>query len=313
MTAISGARNYLKIQSDTPSDPPSEETPAPPKSAALRENFAEILAGIAGGESAAEVSEEELFAALVQERVAAVKGDETAVQFKQALDTASLTPTRYAGHIAWEDAATSALQSMVSSDALTVDEANKIYSEAFDAAQLDANTDMVWDNMGGANDPSIAVDTMDAALTAARLKITSFADGTAAATERSFFFENDAGLVGTDPADLPAPGDVAEPQGTQFDGSGGFLFKPISANQGRLAVLLPPSLKYLVDSVVLKDESGNELDRGTSYGYGDTGEREKFSFSKKGGEYPPNLTVEVALMDGTSRLWKIPDPSKRYD
>jgi hypothetical protein len=78
-------------------------------------------------------------------------------------------------------------------------------------------------------------------------------------------------------------------------------------------VLLPEALAHLVDSVVIKDKDGNIIEEGHSTGYGDTGEREKFSFSKPGQNYPSDLIVEARLADGQTKVWNIPDPSQRYD
>jgi hypothetical protein len=106
-----------------------------------------------------------------------------------------------------------------------------------------------------------------------------------------------------------------EANGNVFDGAEGFLWKPISHNQQRLAVLLPKEHTYNIEKVILRDSAGNEIEQGifSSIGEGGPNAREKFNFAKKGGEYPPDLVAEMWTKDGQVIRWKIPDPSQRYD
>lgn len=290
-------------------------------------DFETFLKGVLAPDAAGNVSEEELFAGVVQQRIAELKGDELGTEYKSALDSQSTTLKKPDGYVPFEDAAKAALLGLQTSGKLTEDEANKIYSEAFAAAQLDDNANALYDNRGGGNDPTIAVLAVDGAIGKARSVIDAYTGGKSSATLRSLseastgWTEKNSGsagaMTGGTLTSLPgATGTVTgahEPSGTKFDGSGGFLFKPESNNEGTLAVLLPEALAHQVTSVTLKDATGAILDTGHSTGFGDTGEREKFSFSKQGGEYPANLTVEVTLNDGTTTSYLIPDPSQRYD
>ncbi len=98
-----------------------------------------------------------------------------------------------------------------------------------------------------------------------------------------------------------------------MDGPNGFLFKPKSSKDGRLAILTPESVNHQVTSVVLKDQNGKVIEKGHSTGFGDVGTREKFAFQKPGGSYPRNLHVEVSLNNGAVLTYIIPDPTQRVD
>lgn len=284
--------------------------------------FDAVLRGLLIPDQANNVSEEDLFAGLVQERIKKLKGDGVADQYNTVLAEKRGVLTRSDGFVSSEGATVSALQAMVAQGALTTDEADKIYSQSFEAAQLDGNTDALYDSRGGPGDPTMAIDQLENALLAARMKIEQYDAGTAEAATRHVADGSTDGLGGGGAATAVATGAGAggpvdtspvTPSGTTVDGANGFLFKPVSDNQGTLAVLMPEALAQLVSSLVIKDPTGTVLEEGFSTGYGDLGTREKFSFQKPGGEYPANLTVEATLSDGSVKTWTIPDPSQRYD
>ncbi len=279
--------------------------------------FDSLLKSLLSPDGENKISEEELFAALAHERVAALKGDEAASKYNDILAAKKSAFARADGFIPVEKAANAALQELVSSGVLTSEEGDQVYSESFAGAQLDSNTEALFDSRGGANDPSRAVEAMEAALSGAKLAIDGFVAGTSTYSTRSLAAAGDGlslGTISTKTGDLSGVDTSTEtPVGNTVDGADGFLFKPISNNQGTLAVLLPESMAHLVEQVLLKDINDNVLDEGKSTGYGDTGEREKFSFSKKGGEYPKDIKVEVHMADGSIKTYEIPDPSQRYD
>jgi hypothetical protein len=284
--------------------------------------FESFLKGILKPDSANNISEEELFAGVLQERVKGLKGSEIESKFTELLNKEKDRLRKPDGYIPFEDAAKSALKQLRDGGSLTKEEADQIYSESFAAAQLDTNTEVLFDNRGGDNDPTIAVQQLEQALLGARTTLEGFVTDASKVKPRSLdeASNSKASSLGASSnfgfTSNPGDGSVPitnTPNGTTFDGPDGFLFKPVSNNQGTLAVLLPPQLAYLVSEVVLKDSNDNVIDSGRSTGYGDTGEREKFSFNKRGGEYPKDIKVEVRLLDGTTREYFIPDPSKRYD
>lgn len=292
----------------------STETPAE------KSDFDTLLKGFLQPDSANKVSEEELFAGLAYERISALKGKEAGEAYKAALEAERAALRKPNGFIPQEEAAMNALKKLVEGGTLSAEEGDTVYAQAFAGAQLDGNTSALYDNRGGPNDPTMAVEIMETALIAARAMMTSFDDGSKSADPRSLSGAAPSGVPGgsgATPVTTPATGvDEASvsPTGQEVDGSGGFLWKPVSVNQGALAVLLPPELTGSISALKLLDENGDVIEEGrfTSDGTGEGG-RTKYSFNRQGGDYGDNLTVRVELTDGNVRTWTIPDGSKRYD
>ena len=290
--------------------------------------FSTFLKSVLSTGDGTNVSEEELFAGVVEERLKALKGEDVAKKYHDALQTQKSALMKPDGFVPWEDAAKNALKSLREDKTLSTEEADKVYSQAFAASQLDSNTETLWDSRGGAGDPTKAVEEIAAAILRAQTTVDNIGKGTEVATRS--LDEATAGKAGATTSGSSVGGsttgsgsgssvgsgistDTVTANGTTIDGANGFLFKPVSNNESKLAVLLPGNFKNFVAGVKLKDSLGNVLDTGRSTGYGDTGEREKFAFSKAGGEYPANLNVEVTFLDGTTKTYVIPDPSQRYD
>ena len=267
------------------------------------------------------VNEEELFAAVVMGRIQALKGDEGVAKYEEALATQKAAHQGSDGYCWLEDAVGGALNDLKASGVLSDEEAKKIYSESFAAAQLDGNKDALYDGKGGANDPTKAVNEMEAALMSAKLMIEQIDKGEVKVDAVEVGSKSNSGSAGGAAGSTATGATVignaesgsVTPQGTTVDGANNFLFKPISENEGTLAVLMPSDLVHQVDSLVIKDAEGNVIEEGHSTGYGDNGEREKFAFSKPGGSYSSNLTVEARLSNGAVKTWLIPNPSLRYD
>ncbi|MCK6552015.1 hypothetical protein L6R52_39655, partial [Myxococcota bacterium] len=93
---------------------------------------------------------------------------------------------------------------------------------------------------------------------------------------------------------------------------GGFLWKPVSDSDGRLAILTPEKLTGQIAGVSVKDPSGRVIESGRPAGVGN-GDREHFRFSRPGGAFPPGSVVEIKLKNGETVNYTIPNPSERYD
>lgn len=262
-------------------------------------------------DSSQKVSEEDLFASLIPQRISKLKGEETAKKFSDEMALQSESLKKADGFIPFEEAAKSSLKNLVTNNTLTKEEADSIYSECFAAAQLDSNADALFDNRGGAGDPTIAVESIETALIALKLKIDAIDAGTDDVVSRSLD-ETSASGSSSSLVTASLGNDDISPEGTKVDGDGGFLFKPQAGN-GKLAILA--SEGDMIESVTLKDVDGNTIEEGrfTSFGDDPSLKRAKFEFNSPGGSYSDNLTVAILMKNGTVRNYHIPDPSKRYD
>lgn len=266
------------------------------------------------------VSEEALFASLTGERIKTLKGEEAFEQFKSALESKKSLNTK-GTFIGYEASTKAALQELREQGVLTSEETDKIYSEAFSAAQLDGDTEALWDDRGGASDPTVAMDSLENAINASKLKIEAFDSGAEQALIRSVDEPSAsgpgqstfAGTIYTGTTYAPTTSVTNTPDGNTFDGQDGFLFKPIADHGGKLTILVPPEIWDHVESVTLKDEAGNEIERGTSAGVGSKGIEQKYNFTKPGAEYQDNLKVEILIDNGTVLTYLIPNPGERYD
>jgi hypothetical protein len=283
------------------------------KSSSAVDDFTKLMQDLLSPGQDNKVSEEDLFAGLIQERIKALKGDEGLAKFKTLFDEEKAKNTKSDGYIPVEVAARNALKRFVTAGNLTKEEGDKLHSEAFSAAQLDDNKLALFDGKGGANDPTMAVELMEKAILMAKAKIDAFGKGTETAEERKLDDEYNpwAGLPASAQRSQHSSSTQSGPS-SPMDGPDNFLFKPVSDSDGRLVVLLPKNLTGDVQEVVLKNRRGKEIEAGMYRGIGN-GDREHFRFRSPGQDYPKNITVEVTLKNGETKSYKIPDPSKRYD
>lgn len=278
---------------------PSAGQPPQNSETGKESEFDKTLRLLVRPDQANQVSEEDLFSALVQERIKKLKGDDTLKEFQTLLQSSSQAMVKPDGFIPAEDATKAALVQFRDAGKLTEEEANAIYSQAFAGAQLDENKDVLFDSRGGKGDPTIAVATLEQALLSSRVMIEDFDSGKKKAPERKVE-EASNGKVG------------AAGSGTVTSGDTGFLFKPVSDSDGKLAILLPPRLTGLAQSVRLLSPSGDTLEVGRYTGNGNGG-REHFRFTKPGAGYPDGLTVEVTLQGGSVVRYVIEETSARNE
>lgn len=289
-----------KLVSQTPSQQgvtPSKKGPAPITQSS---EFSSFLKGVLTPDAANKVSEEELFSAIVQERIKNSKGDETLKKFQESLTQTKESMKKPDGFIPAEEATKAALIKARDEGLLSKEEADKIYSEAFEAAQLDDNKEVLYDSKGGGNDPTIAMALLEQALMSSNGMVDKFNDGSLTATIRSVEESSNGKMV------------VDGGAHSESGGSTGFLFKPVADTNGKLVVLLPSKLAGMINSVKLYDPAGNLLEKGTHTGNGNGG-RDHYRFSKSGGNYPDGLFVEATLTTGDKVLYRIPETSQRTE
>ncbi len=100
-------------------------------------------------------------------------------------------------------------------------------------------------------------------------------------------------------------------RGQPLERTSGFLWKPVSDKDGKLAVLLPPHLTGKVRAVAILSPDGSRTLQSGRYSGNGNGGREHFRFSKPGGEFPDGSIVLIKLEDGSRRFMKIRETSAR--
>lgn len=249
------------------------------------------------------VSEEALFSAIVKERIMKEQGEEGLKAFEEVLGKHISAKTTADGYVPVEDATKAALIEFRDAGNIEEELADSIYSQAFSAAQLDDNEEALFDDRGGANDATIAVATLEQALLASRVKIEKYDAGEEVATARSVDEATPSKAAYVTPS---AHGSHSS------EGSGGFLFKPVSDSDGKLAVLLPSIYSGMAASMRLVTPDGDVIETGR-YGGNGNGNREHFRFSKPGSGYPDGVVVEATLTTGETISYTISNPSQRTE
>lgn len=288
-----------KASLQTPSQQGVTASSTTPAQAPASSEFNSFLQGVLKPDSANKVNEEDLFSALVQERVKHAKGDEALKKFQETLTQTKDSMRKPDGYVPVEDATKAALVKARETGLFTKEETDQIYSESFAAAQLDGNKEVLFDGRGGGNDPTIAVALMEQALLSSGASTESFNNGSVKATVRS--------------VEEASTGKMAlAGQHSEGGGSVGFLFKPLSDNSSKLVVLLPSKLAGMVAGVKIYDPAGNLLENGRHTGNGNGG-RDHYRFKKSGGDYPDGLLVEATLTTGDKVIYRIGETSKRTE
>ncbi len=256
--------------------------------------------GAAGG------NEEAVFSSIVQDGVTRKGSKEAIAKFEERVEKHRHILERNAGYVSEERAGKFALRDLVRNDLMSKEDATKLYSLAFSAAQLDDDKNALSDGMSA---PGQVTSTASVDTTAVSNLVKEYEAGSKTFDMRRL---GEKTTVGIDELAVTAAGSVEAGAGGAVDGANGFLFKPVSDTQGKLVVLAPEAFTGNIASVLLKDEAGKQVETGVFSGIGN-GERAHFRFTKPGGSYPANLTVEFKLDNGEVKQYKIPNPALRYD
>lgn len=249
------------------------------------------------------VNEEQLYAAVIYERLATTKGDTVAQKFEERYLAQQKNFERADGYVYLENAAEAALESMSNEGLLTLEEAETINGEAFMAAQLDSNTSALYDSLGN----TMAVAMIEMAIESAEAAITQIDDGTSTA-ERLAFDGNNTISDQSDSAMASGESD----SGTFISGeySDGLIWKPASNSNGDVVIILNSSLENKIDSITLYDKNGSKIEE-TNVDRLDDDNRSIIFFDKPGSAYPDNMTIQVALSDGDEIQYLVKDPANR--
>lgn len=290
-------------------------------------SFEEQITALLKPDAQGQVHEEELFAALLAERVRTLAGPDAAQAYEAALQERLGALTRPDGSVPAEQAAIEALKQIRDAGAITPELGDRIYSEAFAAAQLDDNAEALFDDRGSRTDETIATAKIDEAIGSAKEKVLAFDNGQVTAPPRSLDeAAPTGGATGANSAANGPPG-AGGPDAKADAGSAarptdagsapptarsGFLWKPESDKDGNLVVLLPSDISKDARQVVLRDANGDIVGRGKPTGIGN-GDRAHFRFDRPGRAFEGPITVEARLLDRSTRNFQVKNPERRVE
>ena len=249
-----------------------------------------------------QINEEELFVKAIEDRLSKFA--------PKQLDEFKASMKKEDSYLGVEAAATNALKKMVSNKKITESVAEKIYSQSFTAGQLDNNKKALYDGVGGKNDPTKAVAPLKEALEKMKIRLKEIDAGgrydklsigellTVRQTKQVMTSEK------------TSPGSNTPKTAAMTSGAPkGFLLKPETNNEGKMAILAGKDVK----EVVLLDSSGKVIDKGSFKSFGDDGSRAKFVFGKQGGDYPKDITVVLKYNDGRQEQVPVANPGRRTE
>ncbi len=272
-------------------------------------------------DAAGNIHEEELQYALVVHLLEKSKpgsGAEFQGAFNELLAASGSSGTAGTGGkgLGIEDATKAALQKMVSAGSIELRSAEQINGVTFEAAQLDNFKQFLFDGTGGPNDVTVAVMAIDQAAAKAESALKEFENPGSSAASRALNTPSNGVManVAITTGDLDAARGVAMPGNGSIDPKG-FLWKPISASDGKLVVLLPKSLTGRIASCAvyreLPPQGSGLIETGRFAGDKDNGNRSHFRFGHVGSYYPDKCFVVALLKDGGEVAFEIADTAVR--
>ena len=282
-------------------------------------DFAAYLSKTLGKSGQETVNEEELFSALISERLNEID-QEASLFYDQKVKELSTSMARSDGYIPLEDVAKAALRETVAAGNVTTEQAEKLHAEAFAGAQLDDNAMNLYDGRGD----TVAVGSMEEAM----FKVQAVLD------------QIEAGTLVLDPRPLDVMSNIGTTPGTELTGEGieGELGREIAegaeaesaeaesaeegsekqvrftwkheASDGNLAILLPTKLNGQIAGVSLFDKEGNLLEKG-DYSKQTGDKRAVFRFNDPGGEYGKDVDAVVYLDNGQTLTYHVKNGGER--
>lgn len=292
---------------DTANQPTSTTSTA---DAASSSEFDALLADSLGLAGDTQVNEEELFAAIIGQKLSE-ESEEANVFYQDKIKEFSVSMARSDGYIPLEDVAKEALKATVDAGMVAEDKAEMINATAFAAAQLDEDKDCLFDGRG----ETCALGSMEEAMFKVQAVLDQIEAGTLVLEARSLDIPSNVGFT---------PGHLVDAEGETAKVEGAVESKEASkessekqvrftwkeeANDGNLAILLPTRLNGSVDSVsIWKD---GELVEEGSYDRQTGDKRAIFRFDEPGAAYGEDLDVKVEKDDGETLVYHIDNGAER--
>jgi len=101
------------------------------------------------------VSEEELFVAVLKEKMAG-QGEFATRQFNRILSS-NIQRAQKSGRVSYEEIGHASMKALIDAQLISKEDARTLKREAFNAAQLDDNKQLLYDGKGTTADPTISV------------------------------------------------------------------------------------------------------------------------------------------------------------
>lgn len=288
------------------------------KADAKPDEFSSFLMKQLSRTSADQVSEEELFSAIIGQRLTK-ESAEAGTFYNEQIKSLSSSMARSDGYVPVEDVAKAGLKATVDAGKITKDKAEIINASAFEGAQIDDNLECLYDNRGTTKAVATMeqmmfkiksmmdeIDSGKKTITARSLDIASnkgstpgtmISSGSASEVQKS---AADATAVGAEATALAAEGSSSEKQVR-------FTWKH-EASDGNLAVLLPTRLVGIDTVEIMKN--GELVEKG-HYSKRTGDDRAVFRFDKPGSEYGKDVDVKVSMDNGDTFTYNVGNGGER--
>lgn len=102
------------------------------------------------------VSEEELFVAVLKEKMQGTQGEFASRQFNRILSN-NIENAKKSGKVSYEEVGNASVKALIDAQLISKEDARALKREAFNAAQLDDNKSLLYDGKGSGIDPTISV------------------------------------------------------------------------------------------------------------------------------------------------------------
>lgn len=256
------------------------------------------------------VSEEELFSAVIGQRLNK-ESTEAGDFYNEQVKSLSVSMARSDGYVPVEDVAKAALKATVDAGKITKEKAELINAAAFEGAQIDNNLECLFDGRGETK----AVATMEEMMFKIKAMMEEIDSGKKTVIARSLDIASNRGMT---PGGLISSGFASEvgksAEGSEFSvaGEGGekqirFTWKH-EASDGNLAVLLPQRLTNIDKVELFKD--GELIEKG-SYSKRTGDDRAVFRFDEHGKEYGKDIDVKISMDNGDTFTYNVGNGGER--
>lgn len=259
--------------------------------------------------SADQVNEEELFSAVIGQRLNK-ESAEAGNFYNEQVKSLTVSMARQDGYVPVEDVAKAALKATVDAGKITKEKAEIINASAFESAQIDNNLESLYDGRGETK----AVATMEEMMFKIKSMMEDIDSGKKTVTARSLDIASNRGTTPGTLISLGLSSEVGKlAEGAELSSEGGsekqirFTWKH-EASDGNLAVLLPQRLTNIDKVELFKD--GELIEKG-HYSKRTGDDRAVFRFDEPGKEYGRDVDVKISMDNGDTYTYNVRNGGER--